>query len=207
MTSSDTVASLEPSTAEKSSYRWPVIISAITMVLTMIPYLIGQSFAESRRFMWLGYNLDDSCVYLSWMRQAADGSWRALNLFTTDNQHGMLINPLFLLLGKFASISHIPLIGVYHGARILFGFGMLISVWSLLLNVLKESRARYLAFLFVCFSSGVGWFPLWWETSPILTPVDIWQPEAITFLSLYLSPLFAFALMLQVCRIPHAGTN
>ncbi len=164
----------------------------------MIPYLIGQSFAESRRFMWLGYNLDDSCVYLSWMRQAADGSWRALNLFTTDNQHGMLINPLFLLLGKFASISHIPLIGVYHGARILFGFGMLISVWSLLLNVLKESRARYLAFLFVCFSSGVGWFPLWWETSPILTPVDIWQPEAITFLSLYLSPLFAFALMLQV---------
>ncbi len=182
----------------RNSYRWPAVIASLTMLLTMIPYFIGFSFAEPRKFMWLGYNLDDSCVYLSWLRQAADGSWKALNLFTTDTQHGMLINPLFLFLGKFAALTHIPLIGVYHGSRVVFGAALLLAVWALLLVTVKEERTRKLAFLFVCFSSGLGWLPLWWDTAPILAPIDTWQPEAITFLSLYLSPLFAFSMLLQV---------
>ncbi len=198
MTLSGKAESPSESTQEKSSYRWPVVISAFTMLLTLIPYLIGQSFADTRKFMWLSYNLDDSCVYLSWMRQAADGSWKALNLFTTDSQKGMLINPLFLLLGKFAALTHIPLIGVYHGSRILFGFVLLLSVWSLLSAVIQDDRTRKLAFLFVCFSSGLGWIPSLWEIPAIQAPIDTWQPEAITFLSLYLSPLFAFSLALQV---------
>src|SRR5262249_9369568 len=39
--------------------------------------------------------------------------------------------------------------------------------------------------------------PIWWDGSPP-TPVDVWQPEAITLLCLYLSPLFCFSLLLQV---------
>jgi len=178
--------------------RWAGIAAIGTMLLTLVPYLIGASLAEDRAFLWLGYNLDDGCVYLSWMRQAAEGSYRALNLFTTEPQHGMALNPLFLVLGRIAGWTGLPLLAVFHGARLLFGVGLLLLVWEFLRLTVADSRARWLAFLFVCFSSGLGWLPNWWDDNPINTPIDKWQPEAITFLSLYLNPLFVFSMALQV---------
>ncbi len=104
-----------PDTRHPSSERrWMLLVALFTMLVTMLPYLIGWMGAQERVFMWLGYNLDDSCVYLSWMRQAADGSLRALNLFTTDPQKGMLLNPFFLALGWIGRLTHLPLIAVYH---------------------------------------------------------------------------------------------
>ena len=148
--------------------------------------------------MWLGYNLDDSCVYLSWMRQAHDGSLRALNLFTTDSQRGTLLNPFFLLLGGIARLTGLPLIAVYHLARLGCGGGLLLAVWKLIRLTIADLRARKLAFLCVCFASGLGWLPGLWELSPLDAPIDAWQPEAVTFLSLYLNPLFCVSLLLQV---------
>ncbi len=185
----------------RTECRWAWIVAGLVMLTTLIPYLIGASLANGRRFMWLGYNLDDSCVYLSWMRQAADGSYRALNLFTTDAQHGMALNPLFLVLGRIAGWTHLPLIAVYHGSRLLFGLLLLRLVWNFITQTVADARARKLAFLFVCLSSGLGWLPGWWSELPIQTPIDKWQPEAITYLSLYLSPLFCFSMGLQVCII------
>jgi hypothetical protein len=191
------------SDAKSAEYRWMLRVALFTMALTLLPYLIGWSFAQGRQFMWLGYNLDDSCVYLSWMRQAADGSLRALNLFTTDPQHGMLLNPLFLGMGWLARLTGLPLIAVYHGCRLLFGFGLLVVVWKFICLTIADTGARRFAFLCVCFASGVGWLPLPWDalpTSPTCPPgpIDYWQPEAVTFLSLYLSPLFCFSMLLQV---------
>jgi len=180
----------------QSRIAW--LIAGLAVLTTMIPYLIGNSMADGRRFMWLGYNLDDSCQYLSWMKQSAEGSYRALNMFTTDPQHGMALNPLFLVLGKVAGATHLPLIAVYHGSRLLFGLILLRLVWHFITLSVAEARARIVAMVFVCFSSGLGWLPNWWSDFPIQTPVDKWQPEAITYLSLYLSPLFCFAMALQV---------
>lgn len=184
--------------SERRQSRLAWFIAGLTVLSTLIPYLIGASRADGRRFMWLGYNLDDSCVYLSWMRQAADGSYRALNLFTTDPQHGMALNPLFLVLGRLAGWTHLPLIAVYHGSRLLFGLVLLRLVWNFITLTVASARARIAAMLFVCFSAGLGWMPNWWGDPPIQTPIDKWQPEAITYLSLYLSPLFCFSMALQV---------
>lgn len=178
--------------------RWMRRVAILTMSLTMLPYFIGWLMGQGRQFMWLGHNLDDSCVYLSWMRQAADGSIRVLNLFTTAPQHGMLLNPLFLALGWCARLTGLPLIAVYHLSRLFFGFCLLMVVWKLLLLTVAKAEARRLAFLCVCFASGLGWLPGLWEAFPTQTPIDKWQPEAITFLSLYLSPLFCFSMVLQV---------
>jgi len=186
------------STLDRRQSRVAWLIAGMTILTTMVPYLIGNSMADGRRFMWLGYNLDDSCQYLSWMKQAAEGSYRALNMFTTDPQHGMALNPLFLVLGKVAGATHLPLIAVYHGSRLLFGLILLRLVWHFITITVAETRARIVALVFVCFSSGLGWLPNWWSDFPIQTPVDKWQPEAITYLSLYLSPLFCFAMALQV---------
>ncbi len=166
-----------------------------TLTLTMLPYLIGLSFAGPRTFLWLGYNLDDSCVYLSWMKQASSGSAHALNMFTTEQQHGMAMNPLFLVMGQTAHILHLPLVTVSHVFRLLFGAALLLTVWKIAICLTPDRRSRKAALLLVCFGSGVGWIPGLWGQFP--APIDSWQPEAITFLSLYLSPLFCFSLMLQ----------
>lgn len=179
-------------------WRFVLLTSLGVMLLTLVPYFIGAGLAEGRVFMWLGYNLDDSCVYLSWMRQAADGSYSALNLFTTEPQQPMLLNPLFLTLGVFSRLTSLSLLAVYHLARIGFGFALLLIVYRFFLLTVADYRARRLSFLFVCFSAGLGWLPFWWQAPPIETPIDKWQPEAITFLSLYLSPLFCASMLLQV---------
>lgn len=177
------------------------MVAALTMLVTLLPYLYGASLAGNRRFMWLGYNLDDSCVYLSWMRQAADGAWLARNLFTTDPQHGTIINPLFLLLGRLARITGVSLPLLYQASRLFLGFLLLLATWRLIRLLLRGPATQRLALLLVCASSGLGWLPLWWNAPAIQTPIDKWQPESITFLSLYLSPLFCGALLLQVAVI------
>lgn len=187
--------------SHSSEWRWVCLVSLLTMLATLIPYLLAALQSQNRQFMWLGYNLDDSCVYLSWMRQAAEGSYRALNLFTTEPQNGMLLNPFFLVLGKIAGVTGLPSLAVYHGARLVFGFLLLLAVFKFISQTIAHKIYRRTAFLFVCIGSGLGWLPMWWSDPAIQTPIDKWQPEAITFLSLLLSPLFAFSLFLQVITI------
>jgi hypothetical protein len=177
-------------------------IALLAMALTMLPYLFGwslQGLQPSRGwFSWLGYNLDDSCVYLSWMRQAADGRFFQRNLFTTDPQAGHQFNLFFLALGRLARFTGLPLLLIYHAARILLGVAFLRAVWWLLEMLLSDSRARHAAFLLVCFSAGLGWLPGLWQPLGNAGPTDVWQPEAVTFLSLYLNPLFVVSLLLMV---------
>lgn len=178
------------------------MVAAGVMALTMLPYLFGYALlgANPARgwFSWLGYNLDDGCVYLSWMRQAADGHFFQRNLFTTEPQSGRQFNLFFLLLGNVARFSHLPVVFVFHIARLLLGIALLRAVWWLLELLLTDARARRAAFLVVCFSSGLGWLPGLWQESGHDAPMDVWQPEAITFLSLYLNPLFVVSLLLMV---------
>lgn len=172
------------------------------MGITLVPYLFGWSLqglqAARAWYSWLGYNLDDSCVYLAWMRQAADGSFFQRNLFTTEPQKGQQFNLFFLALGNLARLTHLPLLFVYHAARIVLGIALLRAVWWLLELLLPNARVRRAAYLLVCFSAGLGWLPGFWRDSGIESPVDVWQPEAITFLCLYLSPLFLVSLLLMV---------
>lgn len=188
--------------SKPSERHWVFLVGLLTLLATLIPYLVGYSQSDGRHYMWLGYNLDDSCVYLAWMRQAFQGSLTAFNLFTTEPQHGMALNPLFLLMGLTSRVTHLPLLAIYQFARLTFGIALLWAVWSLIRTVVRDPMARKLAFLFVCVSAGLGWMSLWWVDGALpvaieRTPVDAWQPEAITFLSLYMSPLFCASLAMQ----------
>lgn len=175
----------------------PMVFAVLVLAITFIPYLLGYANAEGRRYLWLGYNFDDASVYLTWMRQTAAPSLRVFNLFTTDPQTGLVANPLFLLLGLVHWLTKIPLLGVFHLARLLFGYTLLMSVWHLVKTVLKTDSQRWFALLLVALSAGLGWLPVWNATG-FDSPVDRWQPEAITFLSLYLNPLFTASMTLQV---------
>ncbi|MBP5093275.1 MAG: hypothetical protein J6332_04435 [Abditibacteriota bacterium] len=177
--------------------RFVVVCALTACFLASIPYLWGL-FITNENFVFRGFthNIDDVCVYLSWMRQAADGSPFITNLFTNDPQSGRAFNVLFLLLGLFSRVTRIPLEITFHLARLLSGFFLVFVLWRFSRNFLTEERQRKIAVLLLCFTSGLGW--VLGGPHSLTGSADLWQPESVTFLSIYLNPLFCVSLMLII---------
>jgi hypothetical protein len=184
-----------------------VLVAAVgVMLLTSVPYLLAArpGFAgpdlHFSGFIWGG---DDGNVYLSQMRQYAEGRLFAYDQFTTLPQVPRYLNVLWLALGRAQRLTGLPLVLIYHLARALGGVLLLYLVYLLAAELGLARRGRILAFLLAAFSSGLGWMVyqgisaglLSRELGARLAPVDLasgWQamPEALTFLTLLLSPLF-----------------
>ncbi len=175
--------------------------SVAVMGLTLLPYLYGAFLVEKQPskefYSWFTFMVADHCGYLSWMRQAADGHFFQQNLFTTEQQSGLQFNLFFLALGNIARFMQLPLIFVYHVARIVSGIIFLRVAWWILELLISDYKVRRVGFMLICLSAGLGWVPGLWERYTN-GPVDIWQPEAITFLSLYLFPLLNVSLLLMI---------
>jgi hypothetical protein len=169
-------------------------VIAVVVVLTTLPYLLA--FSVSSNFVGQIYNIVDYSVYLSWTRQAADGHFATLNLFTTLKQHGYLFNALFLVLGNIVRFTHLPIPIAFMIVRIIGAVVLLRLAYKLCsLAFPKSSQARLTSFALIALSSGFGWkyWPAWSDKNAGSFPVDVWQPEAFTFLSIYTSVLFVIA--------------
>jgi hypothetical protein len=169
------------------------------VLLTCVPYIVGLLLTPpGGRFMGLTHNIDDGAVYLSWIRQAAHGHFFITNLYTNEHQPHAAFNLLFLLMGLFGRIPGLSGIWVYHIFRIALSVGFLLWVPTLARLYLDEDAQKY-ALPLVGLSAGIGWL-MPGARMPI-GPVDTWQPEAITFLSMYLNPLFVAGLWLTCAAI------
>uniref|UniRef100_UPI003751ED41 hypothetical protein n=1 Tax=Armatimonas sp. TaxID=1872638 RepID=UPI003751ED41 len=186
--------------------RFTLLIGALALVLASVPYFVGWLLTPAG-FVYTGLttNIDDSYVYLAWMRHVASGAFFQHNQFCAEPEarQTLLFNLWFLVLGTLSRA--LPPILVFHLARILGGAALLWAVARLLALAVSDERARKLAFALVCFSAGLGWLI---PGNPSLKPfafakatIDTFQHEAITFQSLYYSPLFAPATFAMVVFI------
>jgi hypothetical protein len=179
------------------------IVTAIitaAVVLAALPVLFAAFITPpERQFLGVTYNTDDFCNYLSWMRQTKDGHLFLRNLFTTDPQGGVLqVNILFSLLGLIARVTNLPLAVVWHLVRIPSAVGVLWLTYRFCQLCLPTNRtARLVALGFAALGSGFGWWSwrLWEDKNIPGSPIDAWQPEAYTFLSLCTSTLFTVSLL------------
>ncbi len=180
-----------------SEFKWVLIWAIIIVLLSSLPYIWGYFITPSGySFTGLTHNIDDGAVYLSWMRQAADGHFFQRNLFSSEPQPARQFNLLFLAMGWCAAIGHLPLIVIFHLFRIVLGIALILCLWQFSKLFLFDEASRRVFIPLVGLSAGIGWmFP---NASAPTGPVDIWQPEAITFLSIYLNPLFLAGLLLMV---------
>ena len=181
----------------RSELKWVLAWAAAIVLLASIPYLWGiRVTAPGDHFLGLTHNIDDGAVYLSWMRQVADGHLTYINLFTNEPVKAHQFNVLFLLMGAVAGITRLPLIWVYQLFRVLLGVGLILAVWQFSKLFLESANERRLLIPLVGLSAEIGW--LMPGLGAPTGPVDNWQPEAITFLSIYLNPLFLAALILML---------
>lgn len=177
---------------------WAFLLAAVALLCANLPYLLGVLWTpQGASFTGLTFNADDGAVYLSWIRQASEGNFFFTNRFTTEPQQGLLINLFFYLLGTIGRITQLAPPVIYAGVRIVFGGLLLWALWRLVVTFLPDNRARITAFAFLCFASGFGFSSDFDPRFAFEQPIDRWQPEAITFLSLYYTPLFTSALALM----------
>jgi hypothetical protein len=187
--------------SSRQELRWAALAAAVILVLTCLPYLFGLLWAP-RGWHYSGFlaNPDEHNVYLSLMRQAHDGAFFFRDMFTAEPQAGRVINVFWFGLGLFARVSHLPLPIVYHLARVIAGWLLLMAIYCLAAQVLRSLTARRAALLLAATASGLGWLfhPGPGQPNPIDFGPGLIMPEAITFLTLLLNPLFAFSMFLLV---------
>lgn len=176
-----------------SDHKAIALIVGVTL-FTLLPYLFGASIAFERKYFWINHNIDDNCVYLSWIRQAWEGNFFLENRFTTDPQPRLSVNLFFWLLGMLSRWTGLTELFVFHASRMILGVVWLWTLW-LLYGRLLPDKARLYALWLACVSAGLGW--LFWKDVGINAPIDVWQIEAFTFLSLYLNPLFVVGTLLM----------
>ncbi len=182
---------------DSGEQRWVFGWALAAVFLASLPYLWGWYITPPGYvFLGLTHNIDDGAVYLSWIRQIADGRLTYINLFTAEHVQAHQFNVLFLAMGLVARLTHISVIWVYHLFRALLGFFFVLVAWLFSKQFFESNRDRKLFVPLLCFSSGIGW--LFLDYAAPTGPVDNWQPEAITFLSMYLNPLFLCSLILMV---------
>ncbi len=186
------------SDAERTADRKAWVLIFAVVLFTLLPYLFGAWLSLGRKYFWINHNIDDNCVYLAWIRQAWEGHFFFENRFTTDPQPRLSTNLFFWAIGTIARWTGLPVLFLFHTARMGLGIVWLWTFWLLIKRLLPE-RARMPALWLACVSAGLGW--LFWRDVGIRAPIDTWQVEAFTFLSLYLNPLFVVGTLLMTACI------
>jgi hypothetical protein len=177
--------------------------SVLVMIITCGPYIEARRMAGDRYFSGLVSAVDDGNVYLQWIRQAAEGQWTLGNQYTTEEQRGLWFNAFLLLLGRVAGLLHLSPVQVFHAARFVGGCLCLVSFFLLVCHLSPDGAVRWTALVLVSLASGLGWLLVMLDQHGLAfaEPVDygrrwLYQPEAITFVSLTVNPLFAVSLAL-----------
>jgi len=180
-----------------------ILWSAFIAVLTSGPYVAGSLEANGRYFSGLISAVDDGNVYLQWIRQASEGHWTLSNQYSADEGEGGPFNVFLFVLGRAAGLFGLTPPQVFSAARVLAACLCLVAFYLLAAAFSANPTFRWSAMFLVSLSGGFGWLVdmLYPNAVGALQPIDygprwVYQPEAITFLSILTNPLFAFSLAL-----------
>jgi hypothetical protein len=183
-----------------TSVRWVWRWVALVLVLSSAAYLFAY-WASPAEQVFLGFlsNNDDNQLYLSYMREGAEGAWLTTVRFTPEAHDPALLLPIYQVLGKIARVLHASNELVFHVARLVGGIGLLAAAYWLCAICLPAGIARQSAFLLICFSSGFGWLlAITRLADTVLVPVDIRIPETNTFLTIFTSPHFVLGVTFEL---------
>lgn len=179
------------------------------MLLISLPYLWALAVTP-HGFVYGGllYNPDDQNVHLAWARQAAEGHFTFRDLFTNESllsgERPLFTNLLCWLIGGVSALTTLPLIWLYHLARVAFAALALLLFYALAMRLTGDRRVRLTALALAAFAGGGGFLAAWlprinWMDRPDNASFPM-MPEAFTFASSFVFTLniASMALLLAV---------
>jgi hypothetical protein len=180
----------------KKEWGWTLACASVIVALSCLPYLIAWiATPPGYQFGGILVNPFDGNSYLAKMRQGWAGSWQFHLTYTPEPHDGAPIIYFFYLgLGHVARWTGLPLILVYHAARLLGGLALLTTTFVFLARLTRDRREGRLAFWLVGTSAGLGWL----GAALGAYPIDLWVPEAFAFFSLLTNPHFPLAMALML---------
>jgi hypothetical protein len=181
-------------------WRWVIAWSIAMLILSCIPYAIAASTApEGWQFAGVLVNPSDAHTYLAKMRQGLEGSWLFHLTYTPEHHEPVFLYTFYLALGHLAALTQLPLVLIFHLARLAAGFWLLLTAFRFIAHVTPRLAERQLAFVLLASTAGFGWLK---AADLDISPIDAWVPEAFVPHMLYANPHFplATALMLTITQ-------
>ncbi len=186
-----------------AEWRRVTVFAAAVMILTLLPYLAG-ALAAGDGWMFGGFvfGVEDGYSYLAKMRLGARGDWLFTLRYTHEPHDGAPLFLPYLLLGKLTALlvdprsSDLPaaLIIVFHLARLICGFGLILVTYRFVAVFVRRPATRLLTLAAIALGGGVGWVANVAGATDAL-PVDFYIPEGFSFLILLGLPHLALARM------------
>jgi hypothetical protein len=174
--------------------KFILTILFILIIIISLPFVYAQISGGSHYdFSGFLLNPQDGNSYLAKMQEGLAGSWQFTLPYTAEPGSGTYLFLFYLFLGHVARWLNLPLLVIFHAARIMAAIGLFWVLSAFLSRFLKlESTSARRIFLLLAFCSGMGWlaFPLGAFTA------DFWVAEAYPFLSSYANPHFPLGLAL-----------
>ncbi len=177
----------------------PKIKVTIAIVLVLIcvtlPYILAAGAAGGGQvFGGLLFNPLDGNSYLAKMQLGYQGEWRFRLLYSPPEGEGAYIFLFYLALGHLARLSGVPVVWVFHLARVASALCLLVALWKFFEWAAGgDEQKAWRSFLLAAAGSGLGWLVS--LAGGYLTG-DFWIPEAYPFLSMYANVHFPLGLAL-----------
>ncbi len=178
--------------ASRGEWRWALTVALTVLALTSLPYLVGYwRTPPGQVFIGAVYDWEDTYSHLAKMQLGMRGEWRFRLLLTPEDHQGAYFNLFYITLGHLARVAGVSPMLLYHVARLVCGLGLLLVAFWFTGSFLTGRHTRRVAFVLICFSSGLGWLvvlatrSLDWGGS---TPVDFWLIEISTFFTVLTFP-------------------
>src|SRR6266571_7454 len=191
-------AAREGTSGRASEWRLPIGVGVALAVITAIPYAAAYlSQPSGHVFVGFFYLWDDATTYMAKMREGWEGSWAWQNRYTTESSPTAYLFMFWIVLGHFAALTHLPLILVFHLARVAGAIALMAGAWLSICHFIEGRAARRFALFFVAFGLGLG-LVIWALGHPVwlgneTEGLDLRMPELSAFYSVLALPHFAWS--------------
>jgi hypothetical protein len=187
----------------KKVFLWSIII----IFITTLPIAYGYFNTPDGRALSGLHALTpiDMNVYYSYLEQVKQGRYIFVDLFADNKQNPLIFNIFWLGAGFLGKIFNLNNILTFQLTRIILIFIFTFVIYLFISYFFVNKTKRQTTLIFILFSSGIGAI-----LAPVLEkfvfegygyyhwPLDLWVPEAITFLTLFHMPHFIASLILII---------
>ncbi len=179
----------------RREWYWVAGVTLALVIASSLPYLVAWiATPEGAHFTGLIFNPTDGNSYIAKMRQGLGGSWVFRLPYTPEPHEGAPVYLFYLFLGHVARWTGLPLIVIYHAARLIGGAAMLVMLYVLAARVSDDVGERRMMFLLAALGSGLGWLVVFFGYQS----ADLWVPEAFPVYALLANAHFPLSMGLMM---------